>query len=242
MTGDFIDNPLVRRFLPPVAAVGFFSLFVSLGFWQLDRAGQKEALLAKFEVGGEYRAPHDFARLEEFERIAVTGRFRDDRQVLVDNIPIGGRVGYYVLTPFEPSTNDPLLLVNRGWVPKTGPSGPPPGLAIDDELRTIHGLAGRLPRVGIRPGSAFEGAGDWPRVAVYPTLDEVAAELGESLLPVVLLLQDPSAGRLVQEWEPRVSGPATHYGYAFQWFAMAATVAALAIWHTRKRRRRVQSE
>jgi surfeit locus 1 family protein len=117
-------------------------------------------------------------------------------------------------------------------------NAPPPELPLMTSRRTVRGLVGRLPRVAIRPGEAFEGSEDWPRVAVYPRPDEVATALDEELLPIVLLLAPEEPDGFVRSWQPNISGPMTHYGYAFQWFAMAATVVVLLFWHLKKRRRR----
>ena len=38
---SILKNDLFRRYFPPFAGVLFIALFVSLGFWQLDRAAQK---------------------------------------------------------------------------------------------------------------------------------------------------------------------------------------------------------
>jgi surfeit locus 1 family protein len=229
--------PLFQKLFPPLAGLVFTALFLSLGMWQLDRAAEKTALLELFDGDAPYSRVRDFGSLNEFERIQIDGRFMNDRQVLIDNIILSSRPGYYVITPFKPNANHSLLLVNRGWIQKTGGAGELQPIAVDEGLRTIRGLVGHLPRVGIRPGEAFEGAAGWPRVAVYPNLDEVSAELGESLLPILLLMSPDENDGFARRWQPNVSGPMTHYGYAFQWFAMAAAVIAILLWHLRKRRR-----
>jgi len=147
-----------------------------------------------------------------------------------------GRQGYFVITPFQPDSGHPLLLVNRGWLEKVADL--PPMIAVRQEPRGLRGLVGRLPRVGIRPGEAFAGADGWPAVAVYPDLAEVSAQLGESLLPIVLLLAPDEADGFVRRWQPEQSGPMMHYGYAFQWFAMATAILVILFVNLRKRRRR----
>ena len=237
MIDDLLKNENFLRYLPIAAGLAFIGAFVSLGLWQLDRAAEKTALLELFEGGGGYVEPPNFSSLEAFDRIEIPGRYRSDRQVLIDNIPKDGRLGYYVITPFEPATNDPLLLVNRGWVAKGRDIGDLPDLQVGDEFTGVTGLVGHLPRVAIRPGEAFAEHGEWPRVALYPTVDEVAAELGEAVLPIVLLLAPEAPDGFVRDWQPNVSGPMTHYSYAFQWFAMATAVVVLLGWHFRKRAR-----
>lgn len=237
MIEDLIKTQQFRRFFPPVAGLIFVALFVSLGLWQLDRAGEKKALVALFEGEAPYARVRDYAALGEFERIQVDGEFLPDRQVLIDNIVQNSRPGYFVITPFKPNTVDPLLLVNRGWIPKTGPGidDVDGELDLDNGYRTIRGLVGHLPRVAIRPGEAFAGAGEWPRVAVYPRSDEIATALEAPVQPILLLLAPDEEDGFARRWQPNLSGPATHYGYAIQWFAMAATVIALLFWHLRKR-------
>jgi surfeit locus 1 family protein len=232
---ELLKKESLLRWIPPLAGLAFIFAFVSLGLWQLDRAAEKTALLELFQSGGGYTEVDDYDALEEFDRIEVSGRYRPDRQILIDNIPLEGRLGYYVITPFEPSTNEPLLLVNRGWVLKD--ANPAPNFDIDTGFVSVQGLVGHLPRVAIRPGEAFAVHEDWPRVALYPTSDEVARELGEAVLPVVLLLSPDAADGFVRHWQPNVSGPMTHYSYAFQWFAMAVATIALMGWHLRRRSR-----
>ena len=228
----------VRKFVPPVAGLVFLALFVSLAFWQLDRATEKKTLIDLFDNNAPYATTFKFESLTEFDRIQVDGRFLGDRQVLIDNIALDSRQGYYVITPFRTGTNNGFLLVNRGWISKDGFKGGAPLLNVDESRRTVRGLVGHLPRAGIRTGEPFEGSTDWPKVAVYPNLHEIATELEETVLPVVLLMSSDEDGGFARRWQPNIRGPMVHYGYAFQWFAMAAVVLAILIWHLQKSRGR----
>ena len=237
------SQELLRRIVPPVVAILLIVSFVSLGFWQLDRAAYKRQLAASFasaspESNVAYSRVLGDMSVSTYQPLKTLGRYQTDRQILIENIVKDGRLGMYVITPFEYSVDEPLLLVNRGWVPKPRQIGSTPDIEVTADQLEITGKAGRLPRVGIRPGEAFEGSDAWPRHAVYPTVDEVAAELDREVLSFVLLLDpDPAAGML-RQWQPVQSGPATHYGYAFQWFAMAIAVIGISAWHLRKRLRR----
>jgi surfeit locus 1 family protein len=235
---DILRNKQFRRFFPPFAGVFFIGIFVSLGLWQLDRAQQKTTSLAQFAENAMHMPLNGQLPDKEFQAVEVRGRFLAERQILIENIVRDARVGYFVITPFQQSRDEPLLLINRGWLAKpvqheqrvTVHSQ----IDINDDVRTIRGRAGRLPRVGMRAGAGFEGAGDWPKNATYPTLDEVAAELGEELLPFVLLLHMDEDDGFRRQWQPQQSGPMTNYGYAFQWFAMAVAVFCILVWRLRK--------
>ena len=226
------------KFLPLAAGVTFSILFFSLGLWQIDRADEKEEMLALFEDDRPYTPLRDPEALQPFERISATGRYLNGRQVLIDNMLLDGRLGYYVITPFRPADGGSLLLVNRGWVPGAGPRGPLPDVAVHEETVTVHGLAGHLPRAAMHPGEPFEYRGNWPRVAVFPGYEDVANEIDAAVMPVVLLLAPGEADGYERRWQPNVAGPAKHYSYAFQWFAMSLAVMVLVVLHGRKRFKR----
>lgn len=230
-------HPLARRFVPPIAAFLALALFVNLGMWQLDRAAEKEAIAAMFEDDAPYERLSDTDEPELYTPVRVQGRYLP-QTVLIDNIVKSNQLGYYVISPVEVRRGEPLLLVNRGFLSRQQLEEDPALLDADSERGELRGRVGRLPRVGVRPGEGFEGQADadWPKVAVYPTADEVAAQLESDVRPYVLLLAPEAANGFVRDWRPPASGASTHYGYAFQWFAMAAAVIAISAWHWRRRR------
>ena len=77
---------------------------------------------------------------------------------MLDNIIVDSRNGHYVLTPLVYSDEEPLLIVNRGWIEKTGEDIDPSALALPDSRVTVRGRAGALPRAGYRMGAAIESA------------------------------------------------------------------------------------
>ena len=233
MNIDSQRQGFLKRLTPPVAGVLFIAFFVKLGLWQLDRADYKNALLAAYENTAAHLWITPNLEPERYQALEVSGRYLDDRQVLIDNIVRSGRIGYFVVTPFAYSPNAPLLLVNRGWVPKDMASGTLPDMRMPRSSIMVRGRSGDLPKVGIRPGEAFIDTIGWPRIGVWPTIDEVADQLGEDVLPFVLLLDADEEYGFTRAWQPRQSGASTHYGYAVQWFAMAAAVLAILAWHFR---------
>ncbi len=50
------------------------------------------------------------------------------------------------------------------------------------------------------------------------------------LLPSVVLQTDAASEGLLRDWPVPSSGVAKHYGYAFQWFGLCATVLVLYVW------------
>ena len=221
-----------------MVAVGLIALFVSLGLWQLDRAAEKNEMQALFDNDTAYARVTGDMPVTDYQNIESYGYYLDAQQVLIDNIFVDSRIGHYVITAFRYAANEPLLIVNRGWVARPVDNDINVDLNTGETRRAIRGRVGHLPRVGIRSGEAFEGAGDWPRKAIYPRLDDLATELGEDVLPFILLLHPEADDGFVRRWQPRESGPMMHYGYAFQWFAMATAVLVILGWQLRKRRLR----
>jgi surfeit locus 1 family protein len=222
-----------------LAAVVLVALFLSLGFWQLDRAEQKRVVEAAFADGGERLTVTGDAVYPLYQPLTATGRYLPERQFLIDNMILDGRLGYFVVTPFEYERGRPLLLVNRGWVARDSAEDLQAVLrAVSNDAgqTSVHGRAGQLPRVGIRAGEVFTEDADWPRTANWPTLDDLAAALRRDVLPFVLLADPEPGSRLLRRWEPRQAGPMRHIGYAFQWFALAAAVIVTAVVVYRKKR------
>jgi surfeit locus 1 family protein len=235
MLDAIINDPRFRRVFPPVAAVVFAALFVSLGAWQLDRAAEKNRLRALFASDATEASLAEAATLEDYENFTATGRYAADRQVVLDNVIVDDHIGSYILTPFQPAAGTRWLIVNRGWLPRQASNEALPDLGLAGNERTLRGRIGHLPKVGMRKGAAFAAGDSWPKTARYPSLDELAAELGLELLPFVMLLDPDDDDGFVRHWEPRQSGSMLHYGYAAQWFAMAAAVLGVLVWHLQRK-------
>ena len=229
-------NDLLVRIVPPLAALMLTVLFAVLGNWQLNRAAEKEALAEMFDDDAPHVSISDIKEVTPYQRISAQGRFLGERQILIDNIIRNSRVGYFVITALEYDIGQPLLIVNRGWIEKPRDVKTREDISVAGDWRSLQGRAGHLPRVGIRSGEAFMNGNDWPRVSVYPTLDDVSVQLGREVLPYALLLGAEEYDGFLRNWQPRQAGPMMHYGYAFQWFALCLTVIVISVWQLRKKR------
>lgn len=237
MNEETSKESLLTRVVPPFAALTLIVVFAALGNWQLNRAAEKVATAALFDNSSPYTQIANIVEPIPFQHIEANGRLLSSRQILIDNIIRNSRVGYFVITAFEYDSAKPLLIVNRGWVEKPRNQDDLRDIQVSDNWRVLRGRAGGLPRVGIRSGEPFIEDDDWPRVGVYPTLADVSQQLGRETLSYVLLLDPDADDGYSREWQPRQSGPSTHYGYAFQWFALCLTVIAVSAWQIRKRLR-----
>ncbi len=218
------------------------AVFTTLGRWQWGRAQEKEQLLAAYAAAE--RAPPealaavaDAALGERLPRVGVRGRFVAERGYLIDEQPRDGRVGVLVLALFEPDGTARKLLVNRGWLPWSHAPGSQPTVPpLPRGEVELLGLYAPPPGGGLRiGGNALERQTRWPKLTLYVDLPQMAADLGATLYPRLLLQDADPASGFVRAWTPAVMPPARHRAYAVQWWSFA--VVALVIFivlHWRK--------
>ena len=227
-----------RALAPLLATLAGVALGVRLGLWQLDRADRKIALETTLEARARApaldeaalaRAPHA-AEAQFYRRVALHGRWAAERTVFLDNRQMDGRVGFFVVTPLLLQQGGAAVLVQRGWAPRN--------FAARSALPAVATAAGPVMVEGIvapPPARLFEfsAAASGP-IRQNLDLAPFAREAGLELLPLSVLQQDsPSAAAdgLLRHWPAPALNVQMHYGYAFQWFALAAGIAFLYVWH-----------
>lgn len=231
-----------------VLALLVAAICVRLGFWQLSRLHEKQALNARLvsALAAPPRAPEAADSLAEAGsdalrrgRFTARGRYDETRQFLLMGRAKDGEPGVGVVTPLLPADGGPALLVDRGWIPSYDAATAQPERFPAPGERTVTGLAEPLARGG--PGTRrtryFRVEIDSLEVWSTPRLDadSVAARLPYRVRPWVLralpdaadsleVLQaaesGPFAGPL--RMAPRPYDEGMHRSYAGQWFAFAA--------------------
>lgn len=214
-------------------------LTARLGWWQLDRAAQKEALQARIVERSALPAlPAEAlartsadAEAQLQRRIALHGRWLAGATVYLDNRTMDERSGFIVVTPLLLGPGD-AVLVQRGWVPRDlqDRTRLVPVPTPDGEVQVSGWLAAapsRLFDFGAGTAAAEHGP-------IRQNLD-LAAYADEIHLPLrpLTLQQLPSAdeaGPLVRHWPVPTAKVQMHYGYAAQWFALSALIAGLHVW------------
>jgi surfeit locus 1 family protein len=213
----------------------FVLLFLVLSGWQLSRGLEKQENEKLFDTETGFAAWSDGMEPRPYQQLKVSGRFDTDHQVLIENMVMQSQLGYHVITPLVVRDGEPLLLINRGWVPTLKAGVDTEQLALPEQRVTLLGRAGRLPRIGMKMGDAFQAGGSWPKLALFPTYEEIEQALGREVQPFVLLLDAENEFGFAREWQANQLGPDRHFGYALQWIAMAAMLAGLLIWNYRKK-------
>jgi len=206
---------------------------IALGYWQLGRAREKQALIDGYARGDATIVDVTSGSLDglaRYQRVGARGSYEPRRQVLLDNMPSAdGRPGYRVLTPLRRPGAGRLLLVDRGWVPLGESRERLPAVDVSDATRDIVGRVDSPPAPGLRLQAADESRETaWPRVMNFPTTDELTAGLGQPVEPLIVLLDPQAPDGYDRRWHPALHmTPARHVAYAIQWFVFAIVAAVV---------------
>ncbi len=217
-----------------MAALAAAGAFASLGFWQSDRAGQKQrwldgyaaALLAEpVAVSQALAAPSQNLPV----RVAGTFRLQPRPLLFLDGQQRDGRVGVraYVLADSDASAAP--LLVELGWLP-FGPGRSLPRIELPHVRFDLDGLLLPWPAQGLRLGENRWDDAAPAQLLAYLDRDEIARATG--LRPYDGVLRpDPGfdLGGAVRDVAalPNTLTPDQHRGYALQWWGLAATVVSI---------------
>ena len=225
-------NPRIKLLALLVGAVVTVALTTSAGFWQLRRAAEKIALQETMD-GQAVKTPLTAAQLRQaanplplvHQRVQLRGTWTDKFTVYLDNRQMDAKVGFFVVTPLELEGGG-AVLVQRGWAPRSFENR-----SQLPQVETPAGVVEMEGRIALPPSKLFE-----PGVAAVGTirqnlnLSEFRTETGLPLMEVTVQQSGASSEGLRRAWPAVNLGVDKHYGYAFQWFALAALVALLTLW------------
>ena len=221
------------------------ALLIALGTWQGHRLQWKttliEAIAARRDappipLPAELDAPR--ADTLEFTRVALTGRFDHQAEMILLARPRHGHAGSRVITPFA-VMGGPVILVDRGWVP----------VAAEDPPRRAEGqIAGTVSIEGIvrvaPPANWFTPDNQPDRDAWYRIdLAAMAAhagvpplgfyvEAGEAAIPGGLPIGGRPVARIVNN----------HLQYAITWYGLAVVLLVVYVFFRRGERTRALSD
>ena len=216
-----------------LAAVLVAALTFSLGQWQLRRAAQKEGI--QTAINAKNTLPALDARSlaateniadEVYRKVALEGVWQSAHTVYLDNRPMSGKTGFWVMTPLALQDTGQVILVQRGWVARD--------FSDRTRLPEVTTPTGRVTvegRIAPPPSKLYEFKGaDTGSIRQNLDLAAFSLETGLPLLEVSLLQTGAPSEGLIREWAAPNLGVDKHYGYAFQWFGLFALVVGLYVW------------
>jgi surfeit locus 1 family protein len=225
---------MLRRVLIAIAALIGIVVTVNLGFWQWGRGQQRTAIHDAMEARAHAAAlgtsdlpaelPADDPRLHR--PVVVRGEWLPDRTIFLDNRQMNGVPGFYVVTPLRLQGRADAILVQRGWVQRN--------FERRESLPAVQTPAGVVEvrgRLAPPPAKlyAFDKEEKGP-IRQNLDLTRFRAETGLPLLPYSVQQTGTASEGLLRQWPQAGSGAEKNFGYAFQWWAIAALIAILYVW------------
>jgi len=141
-------------------AVLAIALFARLGFWQAQRAVEKQAMLDASAQVLARRTPVSLTQAANLERTRDydwamgAGRFADKGPLWLDNQQRDGRTGVHAYRVFLPQGAAQPILVDLGWLPLP-PTRAMPAIALPKGRIEVRGLLGPPPSSGLALGSGI---------------------------------------------------------------------------------------
>jgi surfeit locus 1 family protein len=198
-----------------------FAFLIGLGVWQIQRLHWKLALIA--EVNSHLSDPPiSIARAlamggaAQYHRVALTGRFENDKETYIFTTMADGTPIYHVLTPFRADDGN-VFMVDRGAVPKE---------LLDPKSRIPVTGPTRLVGVWRVPdASGFFTPPPETAQRLWFSRDVTAmARLDGVPLAAPILIEaiaTPNPGGWPKGGQTVVTFPNNHLSYALTWFGLA---------------------
>jgi len=213
--------------------VFFFPILIYLGSWQVIRGLEKKDIVDQHYENKALPVinENEMTSIEDdkltYRTINLQGEF-GPKSYLLDNRLYRQEAGYEVFTTFE-TTGNRLFLVNRGWKSKEG-FDYEADVKIKETNISIQGVLSPFKRFGLNLTDESYQPG-WPKLVQQ--IDSMAAkrDLGSRINNSVIQLSAGSVGALEPIWRPVELKPSRHYGYALQWFGLAAVLISSFLYY-----------
>jgi surfeit locus 1 family protein len=217
---------MLKRVVIALAALAAIALAARLGWWQWSRGAQRSAFQQAIEQRAAMpplTAAELPARAQELEAllhrpVRLQGEWLSAHTIFLDN--------RHVVTPLRLRETGAVVLVQRGWAQRNFTRR-----ELLPAVQTPPGLVEVRGRLAPPPAKlyAFDTEEKGP-IRQNLDLTRFRAETGLPLLPVSVQQAGPPSEGLLRQWPQAGSGAGKNYGYAFQWWAIAALIAILYVW------------
>ena len=210
-----------------------------LGFWQLDRLGQRRAnnaivaaalAASPLDLFGA-TLPDDLSTLKD-RQVTATGEYDLDNQLVLKVQNWDGRAGAHLITPLLLADGETAVLVDRGWIPEV--ENNPVDRAKYDVTGpvTVEGYAALSQALLHREAVVPEGPQtEWYRVDIAA----IQPQMPYRLLPIYALQAPEDNQELPYRREPEIDlSEGSHLGYALQWFTFSLGLGIAYVIYVRK--------
>ena len=214
------------KFFPFVATVVVVSIGISLAQWQTRRALEKEQIAGQIKALSQQPAVHvgsekALSSIPPFSHVVMRGEYVAQWPLYLDNRPMQGTAGLYVLMPFRLEGTQSYVLVARGWQARNQQDRKMlPPLSTPTGTVEIEGIVRQqLDRV-MQLGQADV----LKPAAIVQNIDiaQLAQQSRLSFEPLIVEQVSDTGDGLLRQWPMPSAGVEKHRAYAFQWYALSA--------------------
>jgi len=211
----------------------FGSVFVFLGFWQIERGAEKDQIVSNFEEA-QMKQPLPISNnSKKWDRVYVNGALDKSKTIFIDNTIYKGVLGYKVVAPLILDM-DEIILVDFGWTKQPERRGDVKTVEISSNQNiSVTGVL-EQPELGLVLSDELFSS-SWPKISQSKSIDALQELFDEKIYPFILLSDFRKDSDLTYI-KPVVTNmpPVKHYGYAGQWFAMFIALTIMYIYFLRK--------
>ena len=211
----------------------FGSIFVFLGFWQIERGAEKDQIVSNFEEAQTKQPLPISNNSKKWDRVYVNGALDKTKTIFIDNTIYKGVLGYKVVAPLI-LDRDEIILVDFGWTKQPERRGDIKTVEISsNENISVTGVL-EQPELGLVLSDELFSS-SWPKISQSKSIDALQELFDEKIYPFILLSDFRKDSDLTYI-KPVVTNmpPVKHYGYAGQWFAMFIALTIMYIYFLRK--------
>lgn len=212
------------RLIPCVVAAILILLGLQLARWQTHRAEEKQQAEQAMRQA-EQLPPLDWTAENQpppaaFRQLHLRGEFLPQWVLYLDNRPLQGVAGRYLVMPFRLQGSQQIVLVARGWLPRDPadrlklPDTPTPAglIELQGSVRPQFDRVMQLGKEGgLKPGSLLQN--------LDPA--QFRHDSGFRTAGFVLLQTSASADGLQRQWPSPSAGIERHRMYALNWYALS---------------------
>ncbi len=217
-------------------AAGVF-LLVNLGTWQIERADEKEAIIAE-TVDRRTAAPLSLVALDKladknYYHLKVQGQLDNKHYLLLDNRIYKGRAGFEVIQPMMvDAASKRVVLVNRGWIPYPLARSDLPAIPEITGLVEIIGEVSLPTKTIVLRADDLTSVESWPVLVQSIELEPLSVmykKLGLNIEPWILRQEEDDNPFYRRLWIYVNLSPDRHMAYAVTWFGLALALIIIYI-------------
>jgi len=220
----------------------FQTLLNELGYWQLDRAKEKNHRIMLLKSSASQLVT-DFSKITQddlvrFSPVRFDAFLSDDNTYLIENKIQNGNLGYHVLNLITEKSTGRNIFVNRGWINAKANRENLPKVTNPPFDWTILGRIYPINQDILSSAAVIEQFDQVYRLPVMDVgiLTKLEEKLGRKIEPFLIRLDKNQDNSFEIDWQWISMLPEKHLAYAFQWFALAFTLLIISVIASLKRK------